>query len=90
MPSGKILTLRLETTNTIYNIKTIIQKKESIPPDEQQLMFDGEQLQNYSTISDCSIKNESTLHLERKQLSYVAVIFVVQNIIISHQVMYIQ
>ena len=63
-PSGKTLVLKLKTTDSIENIKAIIQDKEGIPPNQQQLIFDGEWLENCCTISDCNIKNESTLQLE--------------------------
>ena len=63
-PSGKTLVLKLKTTDTIENIKAIIEDKKGIHPNQQQLIFDGEWLENYCTISDCNIENESTLQLE--------------------------
>ena len=69
MPSGKTLTLKLEITDCIKNIKTKIEINEGFRPDQQQLIFDGKQLLDYRTISYCGIKNESTLYLECKQLS---------------------
>ena len=69
MPSGRTLELELETTETVKYIKTKIQDSEGIPSDQQRLLFAGKQLKNCSTILDCSIKNNSTLCLERKQFS---------------------
>ena len=66
IPSEETLELRLKTTDTIENIKTMIQNEKSIPLDQQQLMFGGKQLVNCHTVSDCSIKNGSTLYLECK------------------------
>ena len=69
IPSDKKLILKLKTTDIIENIKAMIQDKEGIPPDQQQLVLDGKQLRKYSTISGCNIKNESKLVLECKQFS---------------------
>ena len=69
IPSGENLILKLKTTDSIENIKAMIQDKEGIPPDQQQLMLGGQQLKKHSTISGCNIKNESKLVLECKQFS---------------------
>ena len=58
--TGKIVTLEVEPSDTIENVKLNFQNKEGYFP--EKIIYAGIQLKDNRTLADYNIKKESTLH----------------------------
>jgi ubiquitin len=62
-PANRVITLEVEPSDSIENVKQKVQDRDGIPPDSQYLYFAGSLLEPASTLSDYNIQRESTLPL---------------------------
>ena len=61
--------LELGLSATIEHVKVKIQEEKAIPPEQQSLMFAGQQLEDALTLSHYSVQKASTLHLHLRSSS---------------------
>jgi ubiquitin len=61
--AGKTITVEVHPSMAVNDIKMAVSRRVGIPPQEQRLIFAGKQLEDFRTLLDYNVQNETTLHL---------------------------
>jgi hypothetical protein len=61
--TGKVITLYVDLTESVDDIKSRIHDSEGVPPNRQRLVFDGVLLQDGKVLAEYEIEEKSTIHL---------------------------
>ena len=61
--TGRTMTVNVEGTNTVAELKEKITEREGIPAEQQRLVFAGKCLEDDRVLSDYNIQKESTINL---------------------------
>lgn len=61
--TGKTITLEMRPSDTVNLLKIKVEEKESIPTDQQRLIWAGRQLEDGRLLQDSNLVHQVTLHL---------------------------
>mmetsp|Transcript_9832 Transcript_9832/g.26738 ORF Transcript_9832/g.26738 Transcript_9832/m.26738 type:complete len:330 (-) Transcript_9832:423-1412(-) len=63
MSTGKTATLEVEPCDSVENLRTKVQARVGVPPDQQALYFAARRLENGRTLMDYNLRKDSSIHV---------------------------
>ena len=61
--AGKAITINVNDSDRVEDIKRKIQAKEFIPADKQRLVYSGKEMIDGQTLGDYNVVKDSTVHM---------------------------
>lgn len=61
--SGKTISVDVDESDKIEDVKAKIEEKEGIPPEQQRLIFGGKQLDGHKTLQDYAVEEGASLSM---------------------------
>lgn len=61
--TGKVIIIKYDGSDSVDFLKSRIQDAEGLPPDQQRLIFEGKQLEDFRTLSSYNIQPNDRVHL---------------------------
>ena len=71
----KPITLDVDPSESIENVKAKYQDMEGVPSEQQRLIFSGKLLEDGKTLSDYNIQDKSTIHLALKLRGWLNILY---------------
>jgi DUF1009 family protein len=59
----KVVTLEVEPSDTVKQVKLKFLDKEGIPVEQQHYIWAGRELEDEKTLHECKIQKDSTIHV---------------------------
>jgi ubiquilin len=67
--SDKVYEIQINPTNTVLELKQILEETSSVPATDQKIIFKGRMLKDHETIADVKLENGSTVHMVQTKVS---------------------
>eukprot|EP01091_Cochliopodium_minus_P011595 TRINITY_DN3325_c0_g1_i1.p1 TRINITY_DN3325_c0_g1~~TRINITY_DN3325_c0_g1_i1.p1 ORF type:complete len:453 (+),score=142.92 TRINITY_DN3325_c0_g1_i1:248-1606(+) len=82
--SDNVYFYQMESTETIENLKALLEVETGIKIDEQQIMYNGKEMETHKTLGDYNIPSEAVLVLQQKKKRQLITLPNLENIRINN------
>jgi len=67
--SGKTIPIPVDTSNTVAQLKSLVEKKENVPVNQQRIIFGEDELEDVKTLESYGIGDEDVVNLVLKKVA---------------------